>query len=54
MEVKRFEVEYFDDITKEFWFDRKYSAKIGNITIQSENEQELRDFIEQLEVKIYL
>lgn len=50
----RFQVDYFDDITKEFWFDRRYYAKIGNITIQSENEQELRDFIKQLEIKIYL
>ena len=52
MEVKK--IEYFDDKKKEFWFDRKYYVKIEGITISSEKEEELREFIESLEIKVYL
>jgi dihydroorotate dehydrogenase len=48
MEEKK--IEYFNDETKELWEKNgNFSAKIGEITISSPNEKELREFLSQFE-----
>lgn len=43
-------VEYFDDDKKEFWEKNgTFSAKLGDITISSEEEDKLREFLSKFE-----